>query len=180
MDRLSVAFITEDRVNLKVPPDADWTSYVDGASNSEGSGGGIILISPCTLRFEFSASNNKAEYEALIVGLKLALEMKVEYLEAFSDSQIVVYQVNSEYLARGGRLAKYFSYTDELLSKFKKVIVSRIIRAYNSHANALVRLASTREAKLLDVILVDLLAPPIIDRKEVMQIDVMEQTTWMT
>ena len=40
----------------------------------------------CTLRFRFKASNNEAEYEALIVGLELAKELKVESLDIFSDS----------------------------------------------------------------------------------------------
>ena len=44
----------------------------------------------CTLRFIFKASNNEAEYEELIAGLKLTKEMKVESLEIYSDSQLVV------------------------------------------------------------------------------------------
>ena len=51
------------------------------------------------LRFKFKASNNEAEYEALIVGLKLAKEMKVESLEIFSDSQLIVCQITDEYQA---------------------------------------------------------------------------------
>ena len=51
----------------------------------------------CALRFGFKASNNEAEYEALIVGLKLAREMKVESLEIYNDSQLIVYQVTDEY-----------------------------------------------------------------------------------
>ena len=51
----------------------------------------------CALRFGFKASNNEAEYEALIAGLELAKEMKVESLDIFSDSQLVVCQINEEY-----------------------------------------------------------------------------------
>ncbi|XP_030479564.2 uncharacterized protein LOC115696818 [Cannabis sativa] len=181
-----VAIIAEEQIDPDVPNNEGWTLYVDGASNSEGSGGGIILISPnkfkvhSALRFEFPASNNEADYVALIAGLKLALEMKIEYLQAFSDSQIIVCQVNGEYLARGGRLAKYLALTCELLQKFKKIVVSRIPRAYNSHANALARLASIREAELLDVIPVDMLTHPKISRDEVMEIDKAKKVTWMT
>ena len=69
-----------------------WELYVEESSNECGSGSGLILISPkghqmhCALRFGFQASNNKVEYEALIAGLKLAKEMKVESLEIYSDS----------------------------------------------------------------------------------------------
>ena len=65
---------------------------MDGSSNEGGSGPGLILISPeghrmhYALRFDFQPSNNEAEYEALIAGLKLAKEMKVEFLEIYSDS----------------------------------------------------------------------------------------------
>ena len=53
----------------------------------------------CALRFGFKASNNEAKYEALIVGLKPTEEMKVESLEIFSDSQLVVCHINDEYQA---------------------------------------------------------------------------------
>ena len=51
-----------------------------------------MLISPeghkitCALRFDFKVSNNEAEYEALLAGLRLAKEMKAGYLQIFSDS----------------------------------------------------------------------------------------------
>ncbi|PON58537.1 Ribonuclease H, partial [Parasponia andersonii] len=75
-----------------------WKLYVDGSSNENGAGAGLVLISPkghnihCALHFEFPASNNEAEYEALIARLKLAQEMKVEMIELYSDSQLIVCQ----------------------------------------------------------------------------------------
>ena len=69
---------------------------MDRSSNKGGSGAGLILVSPeghqmyYTLRFGFKASNNEAKYETLIAGLNLAKEMKVESLEIYSDSQLVV------------------------------------------------------------------------------------------
>ena len=76
---------------------------MDWSYNKGGSRAGIILVSPeghrvhCTLRFGFKASNNEVEYSALIVGLNLAKEMKVESLEIYSDSQLVVCQIIDEY-----------------------------------------------------------------------------------
>ncbi|XP_060968740.1 uncharacterized protein LOC133036237 [Cannabis sativa] len=180
-----VALINEE-INTAIAKGEGWTLYVDGASNSEGSGSGILLISPnnfkvhVALCFEFSASNNEAKYEALISGLRLALEMRIEYLQAFIDSQIVVCQVNGEYLARGGRLVKYLALVCELMQKFKRVVLSRVPRAHNSHADAFARLASTREVELLDVIPVDVLAHPTINREEIMEIDTAQEVTWMT
>ena len=76
--------------------------YVDGSSNEGGSGVGLILVNReghrmhCALRFGFKASSNKAEYEALIMGLNLTKEIKVESLEIYCDSQLVVYQITDE------------------------------------------------------------------------------------
>ena len=73
-----------------------WRLFVDGAANAQGSGAGLILTSPdgidieYALRFGFRASNNEAEYEAVIAGLNLTHSMKVDQLEVCSDSQMVV------------------------------------------------------------------------------------------
>ena len=61
-----------------------WRLSVDGAANSQGSGACLILTSPdgidveYVLRFGFQASNNEAEYEAVIAGLNLAHYMKAD------------------------------------------------------------------------------------------------------
>ena len=73
-----------------------WKLLVDGASNRHGAGLGIVLISPDGLVVEqavnlgFPVSNNEAEYEALLVGLKSALYMKATELMVYSDSLLVV------------------------------------------------------------------------------------------
>ena len=84
-----------------------WRLSIDGAANSQGSSAGLILTSPnridveYALKFIFQASNNKVEYEAVIVGLNLAHSMEVDQLEICSDSQLVVKQIEDSYEARG-------------------------------------------------------------------------------
>ena len=69
-----------------------WRLSVDGAANTQGSGAGLILTSPdgidteYALRFSFQASNNEAEYEAVIAGLNIAHFMEADQLEVTSDS----------------------------------------------------------------------------------------------
>ena len=69
-----------------------WRLSIDGAANSQGSGAGLILTSPneidmeYALRFGFQASNNEAEYEAVIVGLNLTHSIEADQLEVCSDS----------------------------------------------------------------------------------------------
>lgn len=73
-----------------------WCIYMDGASNRGGFGVGIVMISSKGVRLEkslrlgFRASNNEAEYEALISGLKTAQQLGAEKVEIFSDSNLVV------------------------------------------------------------------------------------------
>ena len=80
-----------------------WKLYVDSSSNNNGSGGRLVLHTPeghkvtSAIRFEFPASNNEAEYEALLVGLRLAEHLKAENLDIFSDSQLIVNQVKGQY-----------------------------------------------------------------------------------
>ncbi|GJZ06577.1 nucleotide-binding alpha-beta plait domain-containing protein [Tanacetum coccineum] len=82
-----------------------WKLYTDGASNDHGSGAGLILIDPegvensYALRLNFENSNNDAEYEALLAGLRIAAEMKVEKIHAFIDSKFVASQVEGSYEA---------------------------------------------------------------------------------
>ena len=86
---------------------------VNGASNAQGSEAGLILTSPegidieFALRFGFHASNNEAEYEAVITGLNLAHSLEVDQLEIYSDSQLVVRQIEDTYEAKSGRMILY-------------------------------------------------------------------------
>ena len=90
-----------------------WKLSVDRASNAQGSGAGLILTSPegidieYALRFGFRTSNNEAEYEAVIAGLNLAHSLEVDQLEVYSDSQLVVRQIEDTYEAKRERMALY-------------------------------------------------------------------------
>ena len=67
----------------------------DRAYNAQGSGAGLILtnsegvITEYVLRFNFKASNNQAEYEAFLVGLKIVKEPNIDSLKVFTDSQLI-------------------------------------------------------------------------------------------
>ena len=90
-----------------------WKLSIDGASNTQGSGAGLIQTSPegidieYALRFGFHTSNNEAEYEAVIAGLNLAHSLEVDQLEVYSDSQLVVRQIEDTYEAKSERMVLY-------------------------------------------------------------------------
>ena len=102
-----------------------WKLSVDGASNAQRSGAGLILTSPegidieYALRFGFQASNNEAEYEAVIAGLNLAHSLEVDQLEVCSDSQLVVRQIEDTYEAKSERMILYLQKVPDLLKKIR-------------------------------------------------------------
>ncbi|GKG43902.1 reverse transcriptase domain-containing protein, partial [Tanacetum coccineum] len=76
-----------------------WKLLTDGASSSDGSRTGLMVVNlegkeyTYALRFEFETTNNKAEYEALLLGLRITKEMEIRELIIFVDSQLVANQV---------------------------------------------------------------------------------------
>ena len=80
-----------------------WEVYVNGALNQKGFGAGLVLISPKkvivekSLRLNFSATNNEAEYEALLMGTAMVRRMGGKSVKVFSDSRLVVGQVKGEF-----------------------------------------------------------------------------------
>ncbi|XP_071905675.1 uncharacterized protein [Coffea arabica] len=141
-------------------PEERWVLFVDGASSKEGSGAGLLLISPTgeeltyALRFDFSASNNEAEYEALLTGLRIAHQMGVTAIRARSDSQLVVHQVRGEYEAKEDIMKKYLAKVREAISLFDTFEIEREPRSQNKRADALSKLASSSFAHLNKEVLI--------------------------
>ena len=83
-----------------------WQLYVDGASNSRGSGAGMVFITPDgaimkrAVTLGFAVSNNEAEYEALLSVLRTVKELGTRRLIVHRDSQFVANQLNGEYAIR--------------------------------------------------------------------------------
>ena len=108
MDEKSIAIVS---VQHSMP----WEVYVDGAINQRGSGVGLVLVSPekitieKSLRLGFSAMNNEAEYETLLVGMMMVQNMGGKMVKVYSDSRLVVGQVRGELEARDPRMQEYLS-----------------------------------------------------------------------
>jgi hypothetical protein len=94
-----VAELSEIQTPLASIKHETWTIYFDGSVMKEGAGVGLVFISPLGVRMEylvrlnFPASNNAAEYESLINGLRIAVELRIKRLEIRGDSELVVDQV---------------------------------------------------------------------------------------
>lgn len=74
----------------------------------------------------FSASNNEAEYEAILSGLDLALALSVSKLQIYSDSQLVVKHVQEEYEAKDARMARYLAKVRDTLQQFTEWTIEKI------------------------------------------------------
>ena len=89
-------FIAKSTIPHHPEPNQEWRLYVDGSSTQSASGAGLLIVSSAGVRmeraviFEFTASNNEAEYEALLMGLKICYEAGDKILSTFYDSQLIV------------------------------------------------------------------------------------------
>ena len=159
----------EPTKNTQTPTDIPiWRLFVDGAINAQGRGVGLILTSlegieiEYALRFRFQASNNEAEYEAVIVGLNLAYSMEVDQLKVCNDSQLVVRQIEDTYEDKSEKMILYLKKVRNVLKKFVLVQVRHIPRAENSRADALAKLATAPQEDLSRLTPVKHLAEPSI------------------
>ena len=160
--------------------------YVDGASNQKGSGVGLVLISPekiiieKSLRLDFSATNNEAEYEALLMGMAMIQRMNGKSVKVFSDSRLVVGQVKGEFEAKDERMQGYLSQVRCLQSEFESFNLLHIPRSGNAHANSLAMLATSSTQNLPQVILVEDLYKPTETRRETIQVhQIKAGPSWM-
>nr|GEX67687.1 reverse transcriptase domain-containing protein [Tanacetum cinerariifolium] len=125
------------------------TLFTDGSSCVDGSGAGLILTSlkgvefTYALRFQFTASNNEAEYEALVAGLRIAARMGVKNVQVSIDSKLVANQVLGTYVAKEDNMIKYLEIVKGLVSRFTTFSISQVPRSKNKKADAFSKITST-------------------------------------
>uniref|UniRef100_A0A2N9G140 Uncharacterized protein n=1 Tax=Fagus sylvatica TaxID=28930 RepID=A0A2N9G140_FAGSY len=162
-----------------------WELFVDGASNSKGSGAGIVLISPEGLVLEqavqlrFSVLNNEAKYEAMLIGLRTAKKLGANHLQIFCDSQLVANQISGEYQARDDRMSAYLTVARTLLAEFGSTHVAQIGREHNSHADILAKLAMTLELDIQRTVCIETLEQPSFQDQEVSVCSISIRPSWM-
>ncbi|GJW54905.1 reverse transcriptase domain-containing protein [Tanacetum coccineum] len=153
-----------------------WVLFTDGSSCLEGSGVGLILTNPkgeeftYALRFEFDASNNEAEYEALMAGLRIAKQMGVENLIAKVDSRLVANQINGSYEAKEQSMIQYLEKAKALADNFKMFSIEQVPRSENKKADALSKITSTSFVHLTKQVLVEILKKKSIEEREILAV----------
>ncbi|KAJ4966414.1 hypothetical protein NE237_018263 [Protea cynaroides] len=125
-----------------------WIMFFDGAANHMGYGAGVLFIDPegafepFLFRLEFDCTNNIAEYEACIMGLKAALAIGVSRLKVYGDSSIVIYHVRGDWKTKDGKLVPYQQCAITLAQKFRQIEFDYSPRDTNKYVDALAALAS--------------------------------------
>ena len=121
---------------------------------------GLVLVSlekitiKKSLRLNFSAANNEAEYEVLLKGMEMVQKMGGKAVIAFSNSKLVVGQVRGDLETRDSRMQEYLCQVRSIQEKFEVFDLSHVPRGGNTHADSLATLATSSAQDLPRVILV--------------------------
>src|SRR5215216_4866004 len=136
-----------------------WRMHFDGSKTKNGLGAGVVLTLPkkdqlkYVLQIHFAASNNVAEYEALVHGLKVAKEIGIRRIICFGDSDVLVQQVSGVWDALDPNMALYKFHVQKISAYFEGCEFHHVPRVENEAADMLSKLGSTRQAIPLGVAL---------------------------
>ena len=100
---------------------------------------------PKAFKLQFPSTNNIAEYEALIAGLKITAEWNITELQIFGDSQLIIKQVLNEYQTKDEKLLPYKELVDQLTPHFTKLQFTQVSRIQNKAADAMATIGSLLE-----------------------------------
>ena len=145
-----VDFIAEWTDTQLPPPQIQaecWTMYFDGSVMKTGVGAGWLFVSPLgehmryVVRLRFPTSNNRVEYEALVSGLRIAIERGIKRLDIRGDSELVVDQVTKEASCHNEKMVAYCHVVRKLEDRFHGLELNHIARKYNEEADELAKIA---------------------------------------
>jgi ribonuclease HI len=151
--QILVDFVAEWTDTLLLPPQIQaecWTLYFDGSAMKTGVGASLLFISPLgehmryAVRPHFPASNNTAEYEALLYGLRIAVEAGIKRLDVRGDSQLMIDQVMKNANCHDDKIEAYCNVVRALEDKFYDTELNHVPHRYNEEADELAKIASRR------------------------------------
>jgi ribonuclease HI len=141
---------TEQQVSDNPETAQVWRMYFDGSLKLQGAGAGILFIAPggeqlkYALQLLFPASNNAAEYEALIHGLNIAISLGIKRLMVYGDSLVDISHINKEWDCSNDSMGKYCTAVRKLEDKFEGLEFHHVERDRNIAADTLSKLGSSR------------------------------------
>jgi ribonuclease HI len=147
-------FIDWAEIQYEPPlPDTNyWRMHFDGSKTIHGLGAGIVLSSPkndqlrYVLQIHFAASNNVAEYEALVHGLKVSKDIGIRRIICFGYSNLVIQQCSGIWDAHDANMGSYRFLVQQLSGYFEGCEFRHVPRAQNEAADTLSKLGSSRDS----------------------------------
>ena len=130
-----------------------WTIHTNGSSAQKRGGVGIVItildeeVLKYRVQLKFSATNNEAEYEGTLTGLRLGKTLEAKNLLVQNDSKLVIGKIKGEYEAKEERMQKYLRLTKHLTQEFDKEFL-QIPRNQNMVADEVSKLASSEEGRM--------------------------------
>ncbi|XP_021761159.1 uncharacterized protein LOC110725991 [Chenopodium quinoa] len=171
------------RPDLQPAGDQIWKVFVDGSATATGCGAGVICQSlegdkfEYAMRFQFQASNNEAEYEALLADLRLCKAAGATKVDVSSDSLLVVGQVNGDFEAREAAMMKYLKIVKDEAKGLDHFTLQQVPRSSNHQADTLSKLASSASCDTPRSVFWEVKERRSIDAEPVHIID--RSSTWM-
>ena len=144
-----------------------WKMYFNRSLKLGGAGAGVLLISPDRKQLKFvlqilwQATNNEAEYEALIHGLRVAITLIIKQLLVYGDSAVVINQVNKDWDCTKENMGAYCAEIRKLEKHFQGLEILHVLRDSNIAADVLAKLGSDRVKVPPGVFIEELSAPSI-------------------
>ena len=161
-----------------------WTIQTDGSSAQKQGGVEVIKTAPdgevlkYGVQLKFSATNNEAEYEGILTGLRLRKALGAKNLLVQSDSKLVIKQIKGEYEAKEERMQKYLRLTKHLTQEFDKVEFVQIPRSQNMVADEISKLVSSKEGGISMGLAMEV--PKHLSIEEVPTFTIQSTNSWMT
>jgi ribonuclease HI len=144
-----------------------WIVFYDGSWGTFGAGAAAVLVAPSKVRtcyaikLDFSCTNNTAEYEALLLGLRKLKAMGIIRAILKTDSQVISGHVDKSCKARDPKLEKYLDAVRRLEASFEGFSVKNIPRGENEHADLLAKSAAQGLPLPLEVFFETIKAPSV-------------------
>ncbi|XP_050290052.1 uncharacterized protein LOC126728233 [Quercus robur] len=160
-----------------------WTIQTDGSSAQRKGGVGVVITTPdgevlkYGVQLRFPATNNEAEYEGILTGLRLGRALGAKNLLIQSDSKLVIGKIRGEYEAKEERMQKYLKLTKHLTQEFDVVEFMQIPRSQNMGADEVSKLASSEEGKLVTDLAIEVQKHPSIE--EIATFTIQGIDSWM-
>jgi ribonuclease HI len=164
-----------------------WTVFCDGSWGTFGAGAAAVLVAPSrvktcfAVKLDFSCTNNIAEYEALLLGLRKLRAMGIRRAILKTDSQVIVGHVDKSSMARDPKLEKYLDAVRRLEASFEGFSIKNIPRGENEHADLLAK-SATQGLPLPSEVFFEAIKAPSVELMEraVLTISPVHSEDWRT